>query len=73
MNVDAAIENACGIYNRQANELWFAIPCNGATINNCIVVYDTIVKSWTKYDGIFPSSLTYARGRLGSFSPYYGV
>lgn len=72
MNVDAAIDNACAVFNRQQNELWFAIPCNGATINNCIVVYDTISKAWTKYEGLNTSSLAYARSRLSKQIPFYG-
>lgn len=72
MNIDAAIDNAVGVYDRQRNELWFSVPCNGATYNNCTVVFDTIVKAWTKYEGFNPSALAYPRGRLEKNVPFYG-
>ena len=72
MNIDAAIENAVGVYDRQRNELWFSIPCNGATFNNCTVVFDTLTKAWTRYEGFNASALAYARGRLEKNVPIYG-
>lgn len=72
MNIDAAVNNAVGLFNRSQNELWFAIPTNGATMNNTILVYDTIVKAWTKYEGINISTLAYARGQLSKNTPFVG-
>lgn len=72
MNVDAAKENACAIHARQFNEVWFAIPINGSTTNNCIVVYDYITSGWTHYDGLDISSLWIARGGLGTKTPMFG-
>lgn len=72
MNVDAAIDNACGLHVRDANEIWFAIPINGSTVNNCIVVYDYLVKSWTTYKGLAVSHFMLARGSLGKISPFFG-
>ncbi len=72
MNVAAARENAVAIHYRDYNEVWFAIPCNGATFNNCIVVFDYIAGAWTKYDGIFSSSLFNAKGTLGKKTIFYG-
>jgi hypothetical protein len=72
MNVDAAKENACAIHARLYNEVWFAIPCNGSTTNNCIVVYDYISKAWTHYEGLQISALFIARGQLGSKIPMFG-
>jgi hypothetical protein len=72
MNVDAAKENACAIHARDFNEVWFAIPCNGSTVNNCIVVYDYITNAWTHYEGIDLSSLWLARGQLSAKTPMFG-
>lgn len=72
MNVAAARENACAIHNRKANELWFAIPTDGATMNNTIVVYDYVVQAWTTYKGLDVSSLWVAQQTLPDRSPFYG-
>lgn len=72
MNVDAAIDNAVAVHNKEDNELWFGIPTNGSTLINTTVVYDYVVDAWTKYEGFNPSSLAIARNRLSSPSPIYG-
>lgn len=72
MNINAARDNAVAIHNRDRHEVWFAIPCNGATINNCIIVYNYLVDSFTKYEGVNPSSLTYMRADLTSNAPFVG-
>ncbi len=72
MNVAAARDNACAIHFRQQNEVWFAIPCNGATFNNCIVVYDYLTKAWTTYEGVNPSSIALMGSYIGSKAPFVG-
>ena len=72
MNIQAAIDNACGVHVKQWNELWFAIPANGATINNMIVVYDYVADSWTHYDGIQAQCLFMAYAGFSSRRPFYG-
>lgn len=72
MNIAAARDNAVAIHNRDRHEVWFAIPCNGSTINNCIIVYNYLVDSFTKYEGVNPSSLTYMRGDLSQFAAFVG-
>lgn len=72
MNLTAARENACAIHYRQANEVWFAIPCNGATFNNCIVIYDYLTKAWTTYEGVNPSSLAMMSSYIGVKTPFIG-
>lgn len=73
MNLAAARNNAVGLHNRQGNEVWFAIPTNGATMNNTIIVYDYISQAWTHYDGLNVSALTLAQGALtGQKVPFYG-
>lgn len=72
MNIPAAIENAVGIHFKQYNEVWFGIPCNGATFNNCTVVYDYVSNAWTKYEGFSPSSLFLAQGSQPVSTVFYG-
>jgi hypothetical protein len=72
MNIDAAIDNACAIHHRVNNEVWFAIPCNGATLNNCVVVYDYLSQAWTKYSGVDISTLFIARGNNTTRVPFFG-
>lgn len=72
MNLSAARENATAIHARQFNEVWFSIPCYGATINNCIVVYDYLTQAWTHYDGISPSVLFLAKGSRPAKTPFFG-
>ena len=64
MNLSAALENAVAIHNRESNEVWFAIPCNGADYNNCIIVYDYLTKAWTRYEGVNVSSIMLGKGAL---------
>lgn len=72
MNIVAARDNAVAIHNRDRHEVWFAIPCNGATFNNCIIVYNYLVDAFTKYEGVNPSSLTYMRADLASNAAFVG-
>lgn len=52
MNIPAAYDRACGIHIKKYNEVWFAIPINGSTINNAIVVFDYVASAWTVYTGV---------------------
>lgn len=72
MNVEAARDNACGIHYREFNEVWFCIPIDGSTINNCILVYDYLSNAWTKYLGNDISTLFMSRGALGRLTPFFG-
>lgn len=72
MNIDAARDNAVAIHYRDFNEVWFAIPINGSTTNNAIVIYDYIADAWTRYTGLFISSLFVGQGNLTSKAAIYG-
>lgn len=72
MNIEAARENAVAIHNRLRNEVWFGIPCNGATFNNCTVVWDYFVQAWTVFDGFEPSALTTATRQFDSSRAFFG-
>lgn len=72
MNYQAAINKATAIHYRKYNEIWWAIPCHGATMNNTIVAYDYLSDAWTKYEGVEPSFLMVAEGAVGEPSPFFG-
>lgn len=72
MNVNAAKENAVAIHNRLRNEIWFGIPCNGSTTNNCTIVYDYVVQAFTVFDGFSPSSLAIMKGANTTDVAFYG-
>jgi hypothetical protein len=72
MNAAAAEDNAIGIHDRDNNQVIFAIPCNGATLNNCLVVYDYLSNAWTKYEGNDISSMILAKQGLANKSVMFG-
>jgi hypothetical protein len=72
MNVDAAINKAVAVHAKFFNEVWFAIPINGSTTNNIVVVYDYLVGAWTHYDGLNIAALWIARGGLPGKTPMFG-
>lgn len=72
MNVPAAIDNAQAIHFRNLNEIWWGIPINGATFNNCVVVYDYLVNAWSVYKGFNPSSLAIVLGTFQTPTVLYG-
>jgi len=72
MNVPAAIQNATAVHFRRQNEVWFAIPIDGSSVNNVILVYDYVVKAWTKYEGLSPSTMFVAQGVKANLVPFIG-
>lgn len=47
MNINVARTTAMMIHVKERNEVWCAIPIDGSTTNNIIVVYDYIADAWT--------------------------
>ncbi len=72
MNIDAAREQAEAIHNRLRNEVWFSIPINGATLNNCTVVYDYVAQGWSTFRGFQPSSLAMMRQTFLDHRAFFG-
>lgn len=72
MNLSAARENAVALHVRDLAEVWFAIPCNGATLNNTVVVYDYNAQAWTKYSGVDVSAMALGTGRLSQEAVLFG-
>lgn len=72
MNVAGAFDTARAVHVKARNEVWFAIPVDGATTNNLIVVYDYLADAFTTFSGFVPSELTIAQNGLSSLRPFYG-
>lgn len=72
MNLSAARGNATAIHNRLRNEVWFSIPINGSTINNCTVVYDYVADAFTKFEGSNVSSLAVMSGSFSTPRAFFG-
>jgi len=72
MNLAAARDVAQAIHFRDLNEVWWAIPLDGATTLNCVVVFDYLVNAWTVFKGFNPSSLAVVRGMFDKPTVIYG-
>lgn len=72
MNISAALERATAIHYKQQNEVWFAIPTDGATTNNTVIVFDYLSNVWTVYKGLNPSCLFLGTGSLSYARPFIG-
>lgn len=62
MNIDVASELAIMQHVKERNEVWTAIPTNGATFLNTIVCYDYDVGAWWTIEGVNVSSLNVFKG-----------
>lgn len=72
MNYSAALTEACMVHDKLRNEVLLAIPTNGATLNNVVVVYDYIAGAFTKYDNLSIASMNAIQGRNNSKNAFYG-
>lgn len=72
MNIDAAIGNACAIHDKFRNQVKWAIPTNGSTFNNTMIVYDYITDGWTVKEGYFPSAMAYLKSYFPRQTEFYG-
>jgi hypothetical protein len=72
MNLVAARERAQAIHFRDLNEVWWAIPVDGSTQVNAVVVHDYLVDAWTVYKGFNPASLAVILGRFEKSTVLYG-
>jgi hypothetical protein len=71
MNVSAAIDKAFMIHYKNKNQIWCAIPINGSTVNNIVVVYDYLAQSWTHFDGFFPNQLSLCLADQPALVPFF--
>jgi hypothetical protein len=72
MNLGAALDNAYGVHYKQYNEVWFAFPSQGSSLNNMVLAYDYVANAWTRYEGLQPASLFLARGTQPHKTVFYG-
>lgn len=72
MNYKAAQKEACALYVKEYNQVWFCFPVDNSEVNNMIVMFDIITNEWSKFEGIKPSVLAMAQGTLSKREPFFG-
>lgn len=72
MNINAAIEKSVGVHHIYRNQIWFAFPIDGSTVNNITVVYDYLVNGWTFFDGFAPASFGFIKQGLNKETVWRG-
>lgn len=72
MNLVAARERAQAVHFRDLNEIWWAIPIDGSTQVNAVVVHDYLVNAWTVFKGFNPASLAVAFGHFEKQTVFFG-
>lgn len=72
MNYDVAKTTAIGVHDKLRNQVMFAIPVDGATQNNLVVVYDYLAKAWTTQDGYVPTAFRKIKGSNNTQNVFYG-
>jgi hypothetical protein len=73
MNCSAAILSACVANDKLRNQILFAFPIDGATLNNFTVVYDYLSNAWTTEDGYNPTVFNSAYDRNNTKNLFYGT
>lgn len=72
MNIAATYDKAIMIHQKPRNQIWCAIPTNGSTLLNTVVVYDYLAKAWT-YNNVVPfDSMAMAYGGLPTPQTFVG-
>lgn len=72
MNYDAAILESCMVHDKLRNQILCAIPVDGSSTNNLVVVYDYLAGSWTTHTGYSPSIFAAIQGRNNSKNVFFG-
>jgi len=72
MNLAAAKQRAIMIHVKARNEIWTAIPINGATFNNHMVIYDYVANAWSEWSGPLPASMIMGVDPNQAQTPIYG-
>lgn len=72
MNITAAINQAVALHAKIYNEVWFSFPIDGASINNIVIVFDYVAKTWTTYEGLNISSLALVKQTQPFKTPFFG-
>lgn len=72
MNIQAAINQAWMVHNKERNQIWCGIPVNGSTLINQIIVYDYLLNAWTHFDGFNTPCATIAFANNPHSTVYFG-
>lgn len=74
MNYSAALGQARGVHDKLRNQVLFAIPVDGSSVNNLTVVYDYLVQAFTTYEGVDRvTALARIQGRNNLKSVFFGT
>ncbi len=72
MNLAVARNTAQMIYMKNRNEVWTMIPLDNSTVNNLLIIFDTVAQQWYFWDGPNISILAKLIGRMGQETSFYG-
>lgn len=72
MNYAAALTEACLVHDKLRNQVMCAIPIDGSSINNIVIVFDYAANSWTTQFGVAPSIFAEIQGRNNTKNVFYG-
>lgn len=73
MNYDVALRTACMVHDKLRNQVICAIPVDGSTSNNIMMVFDYVAKAWTTYTSSFtPTVFSRIKGRYNLKAAFYG-
>ena len=50
------LDEVCGTFD--GRRLFMAVPSTGAATNDTVLVYDTVLKGWVRWTGLYPSVFT---------------
>lgn len=62
MNYNVAIQTARMVHDKLRNQILIAIPIDGATQNNIVIVFDYLANAWTTHQGYTPSVFAVIKG-----------
>lgn len=72
MNLEAAIEHAWMAHDKARNEILCAIPINGSTVNNIVVIYDYVAEAWRTDTNVQAVSFAIMRANFNRDTPFFG-
>jgi hypothetical protein len=72
INYSVALNTACVEHDKLRNQILIAVPIDGSSTNNILLVYDYLVGAWTTYKGLSISALKAIQGRNNTKNAFYG-
>lgn len=72
INLTAATFTAWMLHVKQRNEVWAAIPVDGSTTPNVLIVFDYVSQCWTTFEGLSANVAAICKGSLTLPVPVMG-